>query len=200
MSLARREREREKMQRRILDAAKTLFLREGFDNVSMRRIAAAIEYSPAALYRYFSNKREILSALRNEAFGRFAVRQRKLAEEHADPIKRLRAGGMDYVRFALEEPDNFHLMFSMSEEKVSLGGEHAECAMESFGLFATNVQECLDAGHFGERSLDEILYGLWSGVHGLAHLLITGQMQALSDGINVEQLVDKILDFNMRPA
>ncbi len=52
----RREREREKMRRRILDAAKDLFVKEGFENVSMRRIAGVIEYSPGAIYRYFKNK------------------------------------------------------------------------------------------------------------------------------------------------
>lgn len=188
------------MRRRILDAAKALFVKEGFDNVSMRRIAGAIEYSPAALYRYFRNKREILSALRNEGFERFVRRQKAVGADCADPMDRLKVEGLDYIHFALEEPDNFQLMFCVNEDKVALDGEHAECAMESFELFQSTVAACLADGRFGDRALEEVLFSLWAGVHGLAHLLITGQIQALAEGVDVERLLENILDFNMRPA
>lgn len=186
------------MRRRILDAAKQLFVKEGFDNVSIRRIAAAIDYSPAAIYRYFKNKREMLSVLRDEGFKRFVEAQKSREGNIADPLARLRAGGTGYVRFALTEPDYFHLMFCSDCEEVDLEGALAESSMESYNLFRQSVQECVEAGYFGDVEVDTVVFSLWSGVHGLAHLINTGRIDVLAGGVDLDPLVSRIQDFQLR--
>src|SRR6266567_3414379 len=62
----RQERDREAVRRSILDAARELFVTEGFQNVSIRKIAERIEYSPAAIYGYFPSKDDIFFALAEE--------------------------------------------------------------------------------------------------------------------------------------
>src|SRR5437763_2620283 len=64
----RQERDREAVRRSILDAARELFVSEGYQNVSMRKIAERIEYSPAAIYGYFESKDDIFFALAEEGF------------------------------------------------------------------------------------------------------------------------------------
>src|ERR687890_1276210 len=64
----RQERDREAVRRSILDAARELFVAEGFQNVSIRKIAERIEYSPAAIYGYFPSKDDIFFALADEGF------------------------------------------------------------------------------------------------------------------------------------
>src|SRR3954462_9933776 len=64
----RHERDREAVRRSILDGARELFVSEGFQNVSIRKIAERIEYSPAAIYRYFPSKDDIFFALAEEGF------------------------------------------------------------------------------------------------------------------------------------
>src|SRR2546428_6220583 len=64
----RQERDREAVRRAILDAARDLFVSEGYDNVSIRKIAERIEYSPAAIYGYFPSKDDIFFALAEEGF------------------------------------------------------------------------------------------------------------------------------------
>src|SRR6266853_114512 len=64
----RQERDREAVSRAILDAARELFVAEGFQNVSIRKIAERIEYSPAAIYDYFPSKDDIFFALAEEGF------------------------------------------------------------------------------------------------------------------------------------
>ena len=64
----RQEREREAVSRAILDAARDLFVAEGYQNVSIRKIADRIEYSPAAIYSYFPSKDDIFFALAEEGF------------------------------------------------------------------------------------------------------------------------------------
>lgn len=188
------------MRRLILDAAKQLFVREGFDNVSMRRIAGAIDYSPAALYRYFKNKREILSTLRAEGFERFVAGQRLRARTCADPLVRLREGGVDYVRFALDEPEYYQLMFCTDCTEVDLEGELAASSMESYALFRSTVEEAVNLGFFGETDADTVAFSLWSGTHGLAQLINSGRVGVLSGVSDVEGLIAGVVDFMLRGA
>ena len=196
----RRERDKEKMRRRILDAAKQLFAKDGFDNVSLRSIASAIEYSPAALYRYFKNKREILSVLRNEGFELYVERQHERTGKFPDPIERLKEGGKGYIQFAMTDPEYFKLMFCTNCEQVALHGKWAESSTLSYCYFRSNVEECIALGHFGDVDLDTVVFSLWSGVHGLAHLITTGQVSALNEEVDLDPLLDRILGFFMRPG
>jgi AcrR family transcriptional regulator len=187
------------MRRRILDAARQLFVKEGFDNVSLRRIASRIEYSPAALYRYFRNKKEILSALREEGFARFVERQARTRQRYPDPLERLRAGAREYIRFALSEPDHYHLMFSTSCGQVDLDGEWAASSLRSFHMFRDLVVECAATGRFGDVEPDVLVFTLWGQLHGLVHLISTGQMASLSSGADLDGLLDRIIGFGLRP-
>src|SRR4026208_1121175 len=81
----RREREREKVRRKILDAARELFENEGYDKVTMRRIAEAIEYSPTTIYLHFEDKDDLVRALCNEDFARL-LEALSLIPPAADPI------------------------------------------------------------------------------------------------------------------
>lgn len=188
------------MRRKILDAARQLFVKEGFDNVSMRRIASAIEYSPAAIYRYFKNKREILSTLREEGFQQFVTGQRERLATYSDPIERLKVGGRGYVRFAVEQPDYFELMFCTDCTEVDLEGAHSESSMESYHLFRQTVEECLETGLFGDVDLESAVFSLWASAHGLAHLIKTGRVSVMTGGVDLDNLIDGILAFNLRPA
>ena len=84
----RREREKEEVRAKILDAARELFVEEGYEAVTMRKIAAAIEYSPTAIYLHFRDKKAVINALCETDFLKLASRFRKIAEV-GDPIVRL---------------------------------------------------------------------------------------------------------------
>ena len=90
----RQERDREAVGRAILDAARDLFVAEGFQNVSIRKIAERIEYSPAAIYGYFPSKDDIFFALAEEGFrllGDPAALRHDPTLQAASPIDRIRA-------------------------------------------------------------------------------------------------------------
>ena len=97
----RREREKEEIRQKILDAARELFVQEGYDAVSMRKIAERIEYSPTAIYLHFKDKRSVLIALCDEDFLRLARELQKIGRIE-DPVERMRQSGRAYIRFALE--------------------------------------------------------------------------------------------------
>src|SRR5947209_10455818 len=106
----RRDRERLELRAKIMDAARRLFADEGYEAVSMRRIAEAIEYSPTAIYLHFADKQALFGELCVEDFGKLAEMFQALAAIE-DPIARIEQTGRTYVKFALEYPNHYRLMF-----------------------------------------------------------------------------------------
>src|SRR6188768_2411770 len=107
----RQVRERQQVRTAILDAARDLFVSEGYSNVSMRKIAERIEYSPAAIYSYFPAKDDIFFALAEEGFRLLHQAGDRILDEHADPLETLRRLFWAYYRFSREQPQYFELMF-----------------------------------------------------------------------------------------
>src|SRR5947207_11504425 len=109
----RQERDRETVRRAILDAARDLFTTEGYRNVSIRKIADRIEYSPAAIYSYFPSKDDIFFALAEEGFRLLFSYERGIGARPApeDPADLLRAMFWRYYEFSKEHPAYFALMF-----------------------------------------------------------------------------------------
>jgi AcrR family transcriptional regulator len=110
----RQEREREAVARSILDAARDLFVAEGYQNVSIRKIADRIEYSPAAIYSYFPSKDDIFFALAEEGFHLLFASERPCEDggtDAADPIAGVRAAFWHFYQFSRKHPEYFALMF-----------------------------------------------------------------------------------------
>src|SRR6516225_5821051 len=99
-TIERRERERQELRTRILDAARELFAEQGYDAVTMRGIAERIEYSPTAIYFHFKDKEALLRELCDTDFATLALKFRNIASI-ADPIERLRQIGRVYTTFAI---------------------------------------------------------------------------------------------------
>ncbi|NML33927.1 TetR/AcrR family transcriptional regulator [Paraburkholderia antibiotica] len=106
----RKNRQKQALRERILDAARRIVMREGFAALSMRKIADAIEYSPATLYLHFESRDEIARALCEEGFAQLLERLVPLAQI-ADPAERLQAFGRAYVAFGVEHPQTYRLIF-----------------------------------------------------------------------------------------
>ncbi len=106
----RREREKEEIRHKILDAARELFAAEGYEEVTMRRIAEAIEYSPTTIYLHFEDKDDLVRALCHADFGRL-LEAMQLAPASADPIEAIRQLGRAYcaLRPRVPEPVPLHV-------------------------------------------------------------------------------------------
>jgi AcrR family transcriptional regulator len=144
----RQERERESVRRGMLDAARDLFVEEGYDRVSMRKIAERIEYSPAAIYGYFPGKADIFFALAEEGFD--LLHATATAEpESDDPLETLRSRLLGFYEFSKAHPEYFALMF-LDRTVPRLQEEYGQ--FERFAALreraAATVRRCIDAGVF----------------------------------------------------
>jgi AcrR family transcriptional regulator len=106
----RHERERETVRRAILDAARDLFVSEGYQNVSMRKIADLIEYSPAAIYGYFPSKDDLFFALAEEGFQLLHAMASEVPAT-SDPVAAIKARLWVFYKFSRRHPEHFALIF-----------------------------------------------------------------------------------------
>lgn len=175
-SQGRRAQEKQQTQAKILAAARKLFLKEGVEAVSMRKIAKAIRYTPAAIYVHFKDKDELVRTLMQ---GDFAMFDRALFEvgRVADPVERLRGIGRAYVRFALEHPHHYRLMFMNplpSPEPGACSKNIDNPEEHGYAFLRATVADCISQGRFGPhfQNLDQSTMLCWAGAHSVVSLYI----------------------------
>ena len=173
-SLERRSRERADTRQRILDAAREMFVRHGYDATTMRAIAERIEYTPTAIYHHFKNKEALLAELCAADFRALAAAFQKIGRIE-DPIERLRRSGRAYVQFGLDHPMQYQLMFMTQRPKEVDDQIHSDNPSES--AYAFLQQTCADAIATGKvredyRDANELALMAWSSLHGMLSLRI----------------------------
>ena len=169
----RRVREREEIRGKILDAARDLFVAEGYDAVTMRRIADRIEYSPTAIYFHFRDKEALLKELCQADF--LSLAQQFMAmKEISDPVEKLKATGMAYLRFGLEHPNHYRLMFMTPHPPVEPENERGNPEEDAYAFLKAIVSEAFAKKRFKTEYKDVELISqvVWAGVHGVVSLHI----------------------------
>ena len=171
----RQERDREAVRRKILDAARELFVSEGYRNVSVRKVAERIEYSPAALYSYFPSKDDLFFALAEEGFRLLhEFSQVEPSADSDDPLEAVRQGFLRYYRFSREHPEYFELMFvDRSVPRIGRDWERFSFVNEMVQNAAALVQRAVDAGAFPAGTDAHVAFHiLWAAIHGPATVSI----------------------------
>jgi AcrR family transcriptional regulator len=173
----RRARQKKHLRQEILDAASELFVRDGYENVSMRRIAEKIEYSPTTIYLYFKDKSELLEHVCKETFARLVQRLSKIMEQPGDPVERLKRGLHCYIQFGLENPHHYRATFMMllpeGFEKEKKLNEPDSPGMQAFAFLTQSLTECAKAGKMSAVNVELAGQTMWAGIHGITSLLIT---------------------------
>jgi AcrR family transcriptional regulator len=186
----RQERDREAVRRAILDAARELFVAEGYQNVSIRKIAERIEYSPAAIYSYFPSKDDIFFALAEEGF-RLLGGPREPAHgaalEALPPFERVRAIFWHFYEFSREHPQYFALMFvDRSVPRISREYERFAFARAMKQSILDELAECIESGAL-PRTVQPA-----AAMRVLSASLIGAAVLRLSDRLGPGEDADKI--------
>ncbi len=175
----RREREKQETRRKILDAARELFAREGYEAVTMRRIAEIVDYSPTAIYVHFADKADLIRQLCAEDFRALAAHFTAIAAV-PDPIERLLQAGRAYVEFGLRFPNHYRVMFMTPGVKAELtpgtvGVERGNPEQDAYAFLRAIVVDALEAGRFRPELADAeaICQACWATMHGVVSLWIT---------------------------
>jgi len=181
----RQGREREAIRRAILDAARDLFVRDGYQNVSIRKIAERIEYSPAAIYSYFPSKDDIFFALAEEGFRLlFSYGLEAPGDAAREPLGRLRAMFLRYYEFSKEHPEYFALMFlDRSVPRISQNWNRFGFVGEMRHEMIGRIRRAIEAGALpAGTSAECVLRVALTSVHGAATMRLCDRLGRGEDG------------------
>ena len=190
----RKARQKKFLRQEILDAASELFVKEGYEQVSMRRIADRIEYSPTTIYLYFKDKSELLEQVCHEAFSRLSLLLKRILEHPGDPVERLKKGLIAYVHFGVDNPHQYRAAFMMPKpedfDKLKYNRPDSP-GMQAFDFLRRCVQECKAAGKLRSADVELASQTLWCGVHGVTSLFITHEA---FPWVGKEQVIHSVVD------
>jgi AcrR family transcriptional regulator len=199
----RRERDRSETRDKILDAARELFVTEGYEGVSMRRVADKIEYSPTAIYVHFADKQQLFRELCHRDYARLAeVFQSSVIS--TDPLERLKQIGAIYIDFGIHNPNHYKFMFMTPHPPQELDDLDREMVgnpeKDAYAFLKWAVQKAIDAGSFREdlRDAEIISQTLWASVHGVISLQIAKGTDPWVEWRPLRDRAEMMLDLTLR--
>jgi AcrR family transcriptional regulator len=173
----RQQHARATTRRAILDAALSLFVSDGYTQVSIRNIAAKVEYSPGAIYSYFKSKDEIFFALAEEGFRLLGAAQ--LAHTPSDdPLEEIRTAARRFYEFSKAQPQYFALVFlDRRVPRIGREYEHFAFMCDLRSRLCAQMQQCIDQGLFpASVDADVGLRLLWAPILGIAALRLSERL------------------------
>ena len=189
----RRLRQKEEVRSAILATAWQMVLKDGWQSLSIRRIADAIEYSVPVIYDHFSSKEAILEEFAREGFRLLSKKIQQAKLKSADPAEQLRAIAGAYWLFASRNKEYFQLMYGLGMP----GCEIEKCFPERPGfreLVMEAIGEIIAKGDHPDADPCLKYYTFWSILHGLISIK-NMRNQHVSDEVNKLVLDDAIAGF-----
>jgi AcrR family transcriptional regulator len=177
----------------ILDAAERIFVRDGYQGATIRKIADEVGLSSTALYMHFRDKDQILLEICSGAMGQLLANAREMAAQPIDPQVRVRKILEAYMRFGLENPNTYWLTLCSGTDELPVGPGSVpnEIGSRCYAIFEGVIAE---VGKEGRLRNSVALTGqlLWSACHGMVALRI-GRPHNIDWAPN-EQLIQSMLD------
>jgi AcrR family transcriptional regulator len=179
----------EKLHSEILSAAQRLLLDTGDEEaVSIRAVADAVGVTPPSIYMHFADKEELLYAVCRKLFEELDELFEAEAAKSDDALESLRLKGHAYVRFGIEHPEHYRILF-MRKRDPQAEAKHEADDMPAFDHLVDSVRRCMDAGAIPKADPLPGAIALWSVVHGLTSILISNKHMPGLDG-NLDELID----------
>lgn len=188
----RRQKQKEALKDSILEAAKAIVLKEGWQAVSMRKIADAIGYSLPVVYNHFESKDAILEEFVKQGFAMLGKVMATTKAQSADPAQQLTAMAIAYFGFAFSQREYYQMMFGLgmpSCERVSQIPEIGNYA----GIVISTIQALANSPTVEEKTLLKY-HTFWSILHGLSSINMV-HMTATPDEMQQQVLLDAVQGF-----
>jgi len=171
------------LRRDILDTARHLLVREGYQDLSMRKIADAIGYSATSIYLYFDSKDALLHTLIHEGMMQLHQKLDETAARYTDdPVGRLRALCRCFINFGLNNPEYYEIMFQLRPERMErYPPKKYRKARSNLDFFGRALDEGEDQGIFVVEDPRVSASAIWASLHGTVSLLLAERVDASID-------------------
>ncbi len=174
-----------------MDAAREMFVAEGYASVSMRKIADKIGYSATTIYLYFEDKTDLVHQICEQTFARLAQNIKAIHQLSDNPLEKLRSGLREYIYFGLKHPSQYEIVF-ITPLPVDLEKEFEETNGKlAFDTMRDVVDECISANLLKINDGELISQTLWAGIHGVTSLLI---QHGGFPFVERERLIDSVIE------
>jgi AcrR family transcriptional regulator len=185
---------------RAIEETTRLLERTTAAELTMQEVAAAVGCRAPALYNHFRNKDDLLRAVHDAGFERLFAEKLALAGRSAiSAFERLRAGGIAYIAFALENPSLYRLMFAPPPSNGAGAAENPfqnDLGLKSLALLRASIVGCQSEGYLPGQDPDVVAFTLWSAVHGAASLMLQDRAP-VSEAVNGDRLARRVVDTMM---
>lgn len=179
----------------LLAACLRLIETEGIGAVSLRRVAREAGVSSGAPYHHFADRAALLAALSTEGFRLLAADLTAARYAAPTPVAALTALGEAYIRFAIQRPGYFRLMFRPELSQPEKHPETRVAGEAAFGVLTDAVADCVAAGDLEAERTETVSVTVWALGHGMASLWLDGQLDKRSAmfGTTATELVDSVM-------
>lgn len=195
-SVERRTRERAETRQQILEAAREMFVEQGYEATTMRAIADRIEYTPTAIYHHFRNKEALMAELCALDFRALQAAFQRIGRI-PDPVERLRRCGRAYVEFGLKHPMQYQLMFMTRKPAGVLDGLRSlDPSEDAYEFLRQTCAEVVASGRVRPEysDADQLALMAWSALHGLLSLTIVKQGEEKVEAVDPRTTAVRICD------
>lgn len=165
------------LRRALVEAALAIVAKEGPAALTLRAAARLAGVTQTAPYRHFADKEALLAAVAEDGMRRLVAWMRRASAQHEAPGPRMQALGVAYARFAAAHASEFRVMFGPLVADTTRYPSLREATDEAFGLLREGVEACQRAKVVREGDARSIALAAWSIVHGLASLVVDGQVR-----------------------
>lgn len=193
---ARIESEKQKLRCLILDATADLLAQEGYEQVSIRKVAARIGYSATTIYLYFKNKADLIQDVVDDGYARFMLRLTTVTSGGLlSPLPQLIEGMRTYIGFALENPNWYRATFCSRLGRSNNDAQfltEAATGEKGFAVLAMTLEQAMASAEIPRRSLYPAVQTIWATLHGVTMLLINSPEAGKEDQ---KQVIDGYIEL-----
>ncbi len=188
----RREKEKNRMKEKIIKASIKIFVKNGYENTSMRKIAQEIEYSPTTIYLYFKNKTELFYHIHESLFEKL-YKNLLSKTDFETPIERLRFIAKSFVSFAINNKESYRLLLVIKTPSTDINNENTwNFGIKCLSLFENAIDELqIDLNGFQKESLT---FSLISYLHGISSLTIQERIPEKYKS-NIDELINEAISL-----
>ena len=191
----RKAKEKQRLRQLILDAARELFVDEGYESVSMRKIAHKIDYSPTTIYHHFKDKAELLVSICESTHLDLLNTLDLHTNDLSDPVEALRKSARSYVEFGLKHPQEYKVTFIIRPQyQKGLGLPHGSVPERMFEQIGGVIQACVKQERFRPVDAQATTQAIWAAMHGVTSLLISfPDFPWADEGALITQVVETMI-------
>jgi AcrR family transcriptional regulator len=188
----------EQTKARLLTEARDLYLEEGFARFSLREVARRAGVSAAAVYRHYDGKEALLRQVCAEGFRIFSSYLLR-ALSGASPRERMVLSSRQYLRFALEHPRDYRVLFMGAAEDFAalapVSSPHETAP--TFQFLVDRVSECMQARVIRTGDPTAMAALIWAYVHGLASLRLSGHLARAGSDEQFARFYDEAVERSL---